>query len=102
MARQKKFLAPKLTKPVMIRQLAEQTGLTQREVSILLEAQLELIQSTIAQGGEVMLSGFGSFELHSRQARRGINPNTGETVQVPATKTPHFKAGSHFKQRVNK
>lgn len=93
-------MASKLTKPMLIRRLAEQTGLTQREVAALVEAQLELIQATVAKGGEVMLSGFGSFELHSRKARRGINPNTGEKLNVKATKTPHFKAGVHFKQRV--
>lgn len=94
-------MAHKLTKPMLVAELAAQTGLTKKQITGLIDAQLELITKTVAKGGEVMLSGFGTFELHARKARRGIDPNTGMSLKVKATKTPHFKAGSHFKQRAN-
>ena len=95
-------MATKLTKPMLIDRLVVITGLTKKQVTQLIEAELELIQTTVASGGEVMLSGFGSFELHDRKARNGIDPNTGQRLRVQATKTPHFKAGAGFKRRANR
>ena len=64
------------------------------------DAILEAIQSTVAKGEKVAITGFGSFEKADRPARTARNPATGNTIQVPATSVPKFKAGADFKNLV--
>ena len=64
------------------------------------DAILEAIQSTVAKGEKVAITGFGSFEKADRPARTARNPATGNTIQVPATSVPKFKAGADFKGQV--
>ncbi|MGI5233757.1 HU family DNA-binding protein [Actinoallomurus sp. CA-142502] len=61
------------------------------------EAILDTIQETVAQGEKVTLTGFGTFERANRPARAGRNPATGDTIQIPARSVPTFKAGAVFK-----
>ena len=56
----------------------------------------------LSGGGEVRLLGFGNFVVADRKATTARNPRTGETVQVPASKSPKFKAGKALKEAVNK
>lgn len=93
-------LKPKLTKPQLIRLVAQQTGVSVKQTGVVLDAMLRTIIESVSRGEEVMLSGFGSFERHNRKKRRGINPNTKQPVIVQATKTPHFTAGTKFKKSV--
>ena len=62
----------------------------------------DAIQETLAKGDEVKIVGFGTFTVAHRAAGEARNPRTGEKVQVPASKTPKFKAGAGLKDAVNK
>jgi DNA-binding protein HU-beta len=64
------------------------------------DAILETIQKTVAQGDKVAITGFGSFEKADRPARTARNPSTGKPIKVPATSVPKFKAGADFKSLV--
>lgn len=61
-----------------------------------------VIASTLKKGGEVNITGFGSFKVRKRAARTGRNPQTGKTIQIKASKAPVFKAGKGLKDLVNK
>jgi DNA-binding protein HU-beta len=66
-----------------------------------LEAVLDRIAETVAQGGEVRLTGFGKFSRHTRAGSdSGRNPRTGEKIAYPATRRPHFRPGKRFRDRV--
>ena len=74
---------------------------TQKDVSIVLDSILESIKEELVKGGKVTLVGFGSFEVVDRAARTGRNPKDGSTIQIPASKSPKFKASKNFKDVVN-
>ena len=57
--------------------------------------------STLAGGGSVKITGFGTFSVSHRAATTGRNPRTGEPIQIKASKQPKFKAGSPLKDAVN-
>ena len=59
------------------------------------------IAERLADGGRVELRGFGAFSTRERDARRGRNPRTGETVQVPEKRVPYFKPGKEMRARLN-
>ena len=80
--------------------VAEKTGLTKKDSSAAVEAFLDVIQETLVDGDRVQLIGFGSFEVRDRAARKGRNPQTGEELQIPATKVPAFRAGKGLKDAV--
>jgi integration host factor subunit beta len=62
---------------------------------------LDALGSTLAKGGRVEIRGFGSFGLNHRPIRKGRNPKTGASVNVPAKYVPHFKAGKELRERVD-
>lgn len=61
----------------------------------------EEIAGTLAHGGRVELRGFGAFSTRHREARKGRNPRTGETVDVPEKQVPYFKPGKEMRARLN-
>jgi DNA-binding protein HU-beta len=65
------------------------------------EAVVELIQTTVAKGDKVAISGFGTFEKQARNARTGRNPRTGEAVKIKKTSVPRFRPGTQFKEIVS-
>lgn len=78
--------------------LAEKVGLTKKQVDDLLEAFEEIITATLKAGGEVTLTGFGTFSARKRTARMGVNPqNPSERIQIPEVVVPKFKAGKALK-----
>lgn len=89
-----------MLKKDLVEVVAEQTGLTKRAASEAVEAMLAAIESALAKGDSVLLTGFGKFEVRGRAARMGINPKTMEKIQLPATKVPAFKAGKSLKEAV--
>ena len=91
-----------MNKKDLVVQIAEKTGLTQRDVSSVLDSCFERIGAALEAGESVRLLGFGTFETKSRAARSGKNPRTGETVEIPATTLPVFKAGKNLKDIVSK
>lgn len=66
-----------------------------------LDAVLTAISGALSEGGSVTITGFGTFSVSSRAARVGRNPQTGEEIQIAASKSPKFKAGKALKDAVN-
>jgi DNA-binding protein HU-beta len=66
-----------------------------------LDAVLGAIESSLAKGERIQISGFGTFEVRHREARMGRNPRTGDPVQIKASNAPAFKAGKALKEAVN-
>jgi DNA-binding protein HU-beta len=83
-----------------IRQLAKETGQPQKEVNQTVRGMIELITRQLRDGDKVVLTGFGTFELRKRRARRGVNPQTKEKITIPETKTPGFTASNSLKSSV--
>lgn len=90
-----------MNKNELIDAAAETSGLPRSQMQEALDAVLDEITAAVSRGDKVTLTGFGNFELRERAARAGRNPQTGETMQVPASKAPAFKAGKAFKDAVN-
>ena len=80
--------------------VAEASGLSGADAERALDAVLDTITKTVAKGDKVTIPGFGTFEPRERSARTGRNPQTGETIQIAATKVPRFSAASQLKQAV--
>ena len=91
-----------MNKTELIAAAAESTGLTKKDTEKVLNAALESIAAALAQGDKVQISGFGSFEVKEREARVGRNPQTGEAMEIAASRIPDFKAGKALKDRVAK
>ena len=80
---------------------AERSGLSKGEATKALDAVLDSITSALQSGEKVSLTGFGTFEVRDRAARTARNPQTGQEMQVAASKAPAFKAGKGFKDAIN-
>lgn len=87
-------------KSELIGQVAETTGLSKKDATPVVEAVFEAISDNLAKGEKVQVIGFGTFEVRDRAARKGRNPQTGEEIEIPATKVPAFKAGKALKDAV--
>ncbi|MPZ74488.1 MAG: DNA-binding protein HU [Nitriliruptorales bacterium] len=81
---------------------AERAGMSKGEASKALDAVLDCISTALQDGEKVSLTGFGTFEVRDRAARTARNPQTGEEMQVAASRAPAFKAGKGFKDAVNR
>ncbi|MGL4953299.1 MAG: HU family DNA-binding protein [Culicoidibacterales bacterium] len=90
-----------ITKKQLIEDVAEATGLTKKDVTEVLNGFMDTVKGHLQSGEKVTLTGFGTFEVRERAAREGRNPQTGETIQIKASKTPAFKAGKELKEAVN-
>lgn len=90
-----------MNKTELIDQVASVTDQTKTAVSDTLEAILDQITRALERGDRVQLTGFGTFEVRRRKARKARNPQTGDTIQVPAQNSPAFKAGKSLKDSVN-
>ncbi|AOA00007.1 MULTISPECIES: HU family DNA-binding protein [Carnobacterium] len=87
-------------KAELIESVATSTGLTKKDATAAVDAVFETIQSTLSAGEKVQLIGFGNFEVRERAARKGRNPQTGEEIQIAASKVPAFKPGKALKDAV--
>lgn len=90
-----------MNKQELVAAMAEKSGLTKREAEKVLVAFTETVKEELKKGEKITLVGFGTFETRERAAREGRNPQTGETIQIAASKTPAFKAGKAFKDELN-
>ena len=84
----------------LIEGVASKTELTKKDATAAVEALFDVVTETLADGERVQVIGFGSFEVRDRAARKGRNPQTGEEIEIPATKVPAFKAGKGLKDAV--
>lgn len=91
-----------MNKTELIAAAAQQSGIAKKDAERVVNAAIDAITDTLRQGGRVQLSGFGIFEVKSREARMGRNPKTLEAIQIPATKLPVFKASKTLKDTVSK
>ncbi|HHZ02475.1 MAG TPA: HU family DNA-binding protein [Tissierellia bacterium] len=92
-----------MNKAELIASVADKTGFTKKDVEKALNSFMETIKEELVAGGKVQLVGFGTFEVRDRKARQGRNPrNPSETIDIPASKAPVFKAGKSLKEAVNK
>ncbi|MEG4634658.1 HU family DNA-binding protein [Microcoleus sp. AR_TQ3_B6] len=86
----------------LIQEVANEANLSKTQTQDAVRALLKTIMRVVADGDKITLVGFGSFESKRRAAREGRNPQTGETIQIPATRVPTFSAGKAFREAVNK
>lgn len=87
-------------KAELIENVASSTGLTKKDATAAVDAVFESIQTTLSEGEKVQIIGFGNFEVRDRAARKGRNPQTGEEIQIAASKVPAFKPGKALKDAV--
>ena len=91
-----------MNKTELIAAVAEKAGLTKKDAERALNAAFDAITASLVAGDKVQVSGFGIFEAKKREARTGRNPRTKETIQIPATRLPAFKASKTLKDAVAK
>ena len=90
-----------MKKTELIAAIAEQSGLSKKDAEKALAATIDTIIKTVAEGDKIQLTGFGTFEQRQRNARTGIDPRTGNSIEIAASKVPAFKAGKGLKDIVN-
>ena len=91
-----------MNKTELIAAVAEKTGMTKKDAERVINATVDTITQSLVKGDKVQVSGFGIFEVKAREARVGRNPRTKETIQIPATRLPAFKASKALKEVVSK
>lgn len=91
-----------MNKIELVKVVADKTGLTQKEVSTVVEEMLNTVVADLAKGNEVAIAGFGKFVVKTRAARESINPRTKEVIKVPACKAVAYKPSKAIKEAVNK
>ena len=80
--------------------VSTQAELTQKDAAKVVDALFETISNTLAKEEKIQLVGFGTFEVRDRAARKGRNPQTGEEIDIAASKVPAFKPGKELKEAV--
>ena len=91
-----------MNKTELIAAVAEKTGMTKKDAERVINATIETVESGLVKGDKVSISGVGIFEVKARDARVGRNPRTKETIQIPATRLPVFKASKALKELIAK
>ena len=89
-----------MNKTELIAEIVKASGLSKKDSEAALNATIAGITTALTKGDKVSLIGFGSFEVRTRAARTGKNPQTGAEIKIPATKAPVFKAGKALKDAV--
>lgn len=90
-----------MNKHELVSAIAQSAELSKKDAENALSATLDAIAKALAEGDKVQIVGFGTFEVRERSAREGKNPQTGEIIQIPASKSPAFKPGKALKTMVN-
>ena len=90
-----------MNKTELVAAIAEKTELSKKDSEKALKAFIDVVTEELQKGEKIQLVGFGTFEVAERAAREGINPLTGEKMQIEASKAPKFKAGKALKDAVN-
>ncbi len=89
-----------MTKQQLIETLAGETKMTKRQVQTVLSTFVSIVGRTVKKGEKVSVTGFGTFDLGKRAARRGVNPQTGAEIRIPEMPMPRFRAGKRLKEIV--
>lgn len=89
-----------MNKQELINKTSEKSGLTKKDTETLVNSLFSTIEEALGAGEKVQVLGFGTFEVRERASRSGRNPQTGETIQIAASKVPAFKPGNNLKEKV--
>ena len=89
-----------MNKTELVKAVSTQAELTQKDAAKVVDALFETISNTLAKEEKIQLVGFGTFEVRERAARKGRNPQTGEEIDIAASKVPAFKPGKELKEAV--
>jgi len=89
-----------MNKTDLVNNISSKSGLTKKDVESVLNGFLGEITDALVAGDKVQLIGFGTFETRRRAARAGRNPQTGNTIEIPESNVPAFKAGNKLKEAV--
>ncbi|MBE7086854.1 MAG: HU family DNA-binding protein [Clostridiales bacterium] len=90
-----------MNKSELIRVVANKAGITLKDANVVFDSVIDAITEALNNGEKIQISGFGTFELKSKDAREGFNPKTGEKISIAASKTPIFKFGKAYKDSFN-
>ncbi|HSU80727.1 MAG TPA: HU family DNA-binding protein [Candidatus Angelobacter sp.] len=89
-----------MNKNQIIDNLAGKTGLTKKDIEAVVNGLFDEISDALKNKDKVQFVGFGTFETRERSSRSGRNPQTGETIEIPASTVPAFRAGNKLKEAV--
>ncbi|MCI6649527.1 MAG: HU family DNA-binding protein, partial [Lachnospiraceae bacterium] len=89
-----------MNKTELVAEIAEKANTSKKEAEVVLRAFTDVVTEQLKKGEKIQLVGFGTFEVSERSARTGRNPQTGEEMQIAASKAPKFKAGKALKDAV--
>lgn len=89
-----------MTKSEFVDQVANEADLSKGDAGKAVDAMLKVIEDALKRGSEVNFTGFGKFTVADRGARQGVNPQTGEKINIAASRVPRFSAGSALKKAV--
>ena len=90
-----------MNKTELVAAIADKAEISKKDSEKALKAFIDVVSEELKKGEKVQLVGFGTFEVSERAAREGRNPQTGETMEIKASKTPKFKAGKALKDMMN-
>lgn len=90
-----------MNKTELVEKIADSTDLTKTDVDRVVSSFVDVVTEALVAEDKVTLKGFGNFEVRKREARTGRNPQTGETIQIKASKAPAFKASTTLKKAIN-
>jgi len=90
-----------MNKKTIVEAIHQRIGFPKRETATLVDAAFELVKTALAKGEPVMISGFGKLSVRERKAKKGRNPQTGDTMMIPARKVVLFKVSRVLKERIN-
>ena len=91
-----------MTKSELVDQVADRAAMTKHDAAKAVDAVLATVEDALRRGSEVTVAGFGKFHVSNRGARPGVNPRTGERIQIAASRVPRFTAGSGLKNAVKR
>lgn len=89
-----------MNKTELVAAVAAKAELSKKDAEAAVNAAFDSVKDALAEGDKVSLIGFGTFSVKTRAARTGLNPRTKETIEIPESKVPAFKAGSALKDAV--
>ncbi|AEX85356.1 integration host factor [Marinitoga sp. 1135] len=89
-----------MNKKELVSALAEKLSVTKKEAALFVDSFVDVVSEALSKGDNVKIVGFGTFEVVERKPRKGVNPQTKETIEIPGGKVPKFKAGKELKAKV--
>ncbi len=91
-----------MTKSELVDRVAEEAGISKKAAAKTVDSVVAAIHEVLKEGEKIRITDLGSFSVVTRQARKGVNPRTGEPLEIPATRAPKFSAAKALKESVQK